>query len=67
LPAAAPWMKLSETVEYLRAVSPRLAIPIHQGLLSDNGTGIYYSRLAEMAPAGTEFRALAPSVEFRPQ
>ena len=30
-PAAAPWMKISEAVEYLRAVAPARAVPIHQG------------------------------------
>src|SRR5689334_23154149 len=32
LPATAPWEKLSETVDYLRAVAPRVAVPIHQGM-----------------------------------
>ncbi|TSD96663.1 MBL fold metallo-hydrolase [Skermania sp. ID1734] len=58
LPAAAPWMKISETVDYLRAVQPRFAFPIHQEVISDAGRGIYYSRLAEMAAEGTEFRVL---------
>jgi L-ascorbate metabolism protein UlaG (beta-lactamase superfamily) len=58
LPATAPWMKISEAVDYLRAVAPRLAVPIHQAILSAEGSGIYYGRLAEMAPAGSEFRAL---------
>ena len=58
LPAAAPWMKLSETVDYLRAVKPRFAFPIHQEVVSDAGRGIYYGRLAEMAPEGTEFKVL---------
>ena len=30
-PAAAPWMKISEAVDYLRAVAPARAVPIHQG------------------------------------
>ena len=30
-PAAAPWMKISEAVDYLRAVAPTRAVPIHQG------------------------------------
>ncbi|MFH5206992.1 MBL fold metallo-hydrolase [Antrihabitans spumae] len=58
LPAAAPWMKLSETIDYLRAVAPRFAFPIHQEVVSDAGRGIYYARLKEMASEGTEFRVL---------
>ncbi|MBB3037405.1 MBL fold metallo-hydrolase [Hoyosella altamirensis] len=58
IPAAAPWMKISEAVDFLRSVQPRVAVPIHQGLLSDNGLGIYYGRLKEMSHEGTEFRTL---------
>ncbi len=58
LPAAAPWMKISETVDYLRAVKPRFAFPIHQEVISDAGRSIYYARLSEMADEATEFRVL---------
>jgi len=58
IPAVAPWMKVSEAVDYLRAVRPRLAVPIHQEVASQAGRGIYYSRLAEMAHEGTDFRVL---------
>jgi L-ascorbate metabolism protein UlaG (beta-lactamase superfamily) len=56
IPATAPWMKISETVDYLRAVAPRVALPIHQEIISEAGRGIYYGRLKEMAPKNTEFR-----------
>ncbi|MBD0324305.1 MAG: MBL fold metallo-hydrolase [Aldersonia sp.] len=58
IPAVAPWMKISEAVDYLRAVRPRLAVPIHQEVAAEGARGIYYSRLSEMAPDGTEFRVL---------
>ncbi|WP_278313572.1 MBL fold metallo-hydrolase [Lolliginicoccus levis] len=63
LPAAAPWMRIAEAIDYLRAVQPGTAIPVHQGILSDDGLGVYYSRLAEMARPGTRFRALEGEVE----
>ncbi|MBF6190507.1 MBL fold metallo-hydrolase [Nocardia implantans] len=59
-PAAAPWMRVSEAVDYLRAVAPRVALPIHYGIIRDEAQGIYFGRLSEMAPAGTEFRVLGP-------
>lgn len=59
-PAAAPWMRVSEAVDYLRAVAPRVALPIHYGIIREEAQGIYFGRLSEMAPAGTEFRVLAP-------
>jgi L-ascorbate metabolism protein UlaG (beta-lactamase superfamily) len=34
MPVGAPWLKAAEAVDYLRAVAPRVAVPIHDGLLS---------------------------------
>ncbi|MFI6997422.1 MBL fold metallo-hydrolase [Nocardia sp. NPDC050175] len=60
IPAAAPWMKLSEAVDYLRAVAPRTALPIHYGIIEQAAQGIYFGRLSEMGPAGTEFTVVEP-------
>ncbi|MFI9506006.1 MBL fold metallo-hydrolase [Nocardia sp. NPDC052566] len=60
IPAAAPWMRISEAVDYLRAVGPRTAFPIHYGIIEPAGQGIYFGRLAEMGPAGTEFTVIEP-------
>lgn len=58
-PGAAPWLKISEAVDFLRAVAPRFAFPIHQAVLSDAGRAIHNARLAEMADPRTEYRVLA--------
>lgn len=55
-PAAAPWMKVSEAVDYLRAVGPSRAVPIHQGIIAPDARGIYYGRLSEMT--STDFQVL---------
>jgi L-ascorbate metabolism protein UlaG (beta-lactamase superfamily) len=55
-PAAAPWMKIAEAVDYLRAVAPTHAVPIHQAIIEPNARGIYYGRLSEMTD--TDFRVL---------
>ncbi len=55
-PAAAPWMKISEAVDFLRAVAPTHAVPIHQGVVAPEARGIYYGRLSEMTD--TDFRVL---------
>ncbi|MGV9801228.1 MBL fold metallo-hydrolase [Mycobacterium sp. NPDC003449] len=57
-PAAAPWMKISEAVDFLRAVAPARAVPIHQGILAPNAYGAYYGRLSEMT--STDFQVLDP-------
>ena len=55
-PASAPWMKISEAVDYLRAVAPARAVPIHQGIIAPDARGIYYGRLTEMT--STDFQVL---------
>jgi L-ascorbate metabolism protein UlaG (beta-lactamase superfamily) len=34
IPAAAPWSKISETVDYLMEVKPQFVIPVHDGILA---------------------------------
>ncbi|GEM29793.1 MBL fold metallo-hydrolase [Nocardia neocaledoniensis] len=60
IPAAAPWMRIWDAVDYLRAVNPRTAVPIHHGVIDPAAHGVYFGRLTEMAPAGTEFRVIQP-------
>ncbi|MBH0780634.1 MBL fold metallo-hydrolase [Nocardia bovistercoris] len=60
IPAAAPWMRISEAVDYLRSVRPRTAIPIHFGIIEQAARGIYFGRLTEMAPPATEFALISP-------
>ena len=62
-PAAAPWMKIAEAVDYLRAVAPQHAVPIHQGIIAPEARGIFYSRLAEMTD--TDFRILTEENSVR--
>jgi len=53
LPIGGPWMKLSESIDYLRAVSPKVAIPIHQGGLAAAHRALHCDLLTKLAPAGT--------------
>ena len=63
-PAAAPWMKISEAVDYLRAVAPRVAVPIHQGIIATEARGIYHGRLAEMGRADFQVLPQESAVTF---
>jgi L-ascorbate metabolism protein UlaG (beta-lactamase superfamily) len=47
----APWLKLSEAVDYVRAVDPRVAVPIHEGETTDPGK--YAGMLGAFSPEGT--------------
>lgn len=40
IPAAAPWMKIGEAMDYLAAVHPRLAFPTHDAISSSAGKEI---------------------------
>jgi L-ascorbate metabolism protein UlaG (beta-lactamase superfamily) len=45
-----PWLKLAEAVDYVRAVRPRVAVPIHEGETTDPAK--YTGMLAAFAPDG---------------
>jgi len=53
LPTGAPWMKLSEAVDYLRAVAPRIAIPVHDGGLAPAHQQMHRGIMQKFAPEGT--------------
>lgn len=42
LPVGGPWMKISEAVDFARAVAPRVIIPIHQGGLAEVHRQLHY-------------------------
>ncbi|MPY98762.1 MAG: MBL fold metallo-hydrolase [Actinophytocola sp.] len=56
LPTAAPWLKASEAVDFLRAVAPRIAVPIHEAVLAF--PQMHYGLFTNLAPDGTEVRVL---------
>lgn len=39
VPASAPWLKLAEALDFVRAIQPRRAYPIHDAMLNDLGLG----------------------------
>jgi len=56
LPTGAPWLKLSEAVDYLRAVGPRTAVPIHEAVLAM--PAMHYRMFDGLAPEQTTVRVL---------
>lgn len=56
LPAGAPWLKISEAIDYLRAVAPRVAVPIHQAVLAK--PEVHYKLLRMLKPEATTFTEL---------
>src|SRR3989344_1008892 len=39
LPVAGPWMKLSEAIEYAKEIRPKIAFPVHDGMLQKDKIG----------------------------
>lgn len=61
LPANAPWLKVSEMIDYVREVAPQRAYAIHDGLLNANGLGLMQSLLkVAAAPTGAQYVRLEP-------
>jgi L-ascorbate metabolism protein UlaG (beta-lactamase superfamily) len=59
LPVSAPWMKVAEAADYLRAVGPRVAVPIHDAILSDAGRALTDRVIGTLAGA-TVYRRVPP-------
>ena len=53
LPASAPWMAVKEAVDYFRAVSPAVAVPIHEKMLAN--PAMVYSLITRLGPTGTRW------------
>lgn len=52
----APWSKMQETIDFLRSVRPRLALPVHDAVASPEGRPIFINQSTNLAPEGTEVR-----------
>lgn len=60
VPVGAPWMKLSDAVDWLRVVRPKVAVPVH-----DYGyvfAEMAYHVFERLSPAGTTIMALSSEV-----
>ena len=59
LPVAAPWMKVEEAIEFMKAVGARFTFPTHDAVLSPIGKQITDSVVGRFAEAaGTEYRRI---------
>ncbi len=59
VPITAPWSALKETIDFVRAVRPAIAVPIHDAIVSPPGRGLYLSQTTNFAPDGMAMRDLA--------
>ncbi|MFD2416561.1 MBL fold metallo-hydrolase [Amycolatopsis pigmentata] len=59
-PLAGPWMKLSQGIDFVRAVAPTTVVPIHDAGLAPAHRGLHRALFTEFAPEGTKLRTLDP-------
>jgi L-ascorbate metabolism protein UlaG (beta-lactamase superfamily) len=61
VPAGAPWLKISEVIDYVLAVKPRRSFPAHEMLLSRAGKDMSNARIRTATEqGGGEFFAIEP-------
>ena len=61
LPVHAPWSKVSEVIDYVRAVDADQAYAVHDGLLNDTGLGFLAGLLGPQGPGTpTPYSRLTP-------
>ncbi len=64
-PAGAPWMKISEAMDYVQAVAPRRAFPTHEMVLSRAGVSLSNVRLGwATEQGGGHYLPLEPGDEL---
>ncbi|MER7169093.1 MBL fold metallo-hydrolase [Micromonospora sp. NPDC000207] len=61
-PIHAPWSKFSEVVDFIRAVAPRRAFALHDGLLNDNGLAVLDRQYTALSDC--EYARLAPGTRL---
>ncbi|GAA3692465.1 MBL fold metallo-hydrolase [Zhihengliuella alba] len=55
VPLHAPWSRSADVIDFLIAVRPRRAVPIHDGLLNERGRGLVLEHAARLSsPFGVE-------------
>lgn len=65
IPASAPWMKISEAMDFLAAVKPKIAFPTHDAILSDVGKNLADRMLGVVAEkASVTYQRLQEPVEL---
>ncbi|GAA1734684.1 MBL fold metallo-hydrolase [Luedemannella helvata] len=57
VPVSGPWLKLSESVDFVRAIRPRRAVALHDCLLSDAGFLVTDANMSKLS--GCEYTRLA--------
>ncbi|NHC46824.1 MBL fold metallo-hydrolase [Motilibacter aurantiacus] len=58
VPIVAPWSNIGQTVDFVRAVKPKVAFPIHDAIIVPPAYGIFDNTVQGLGPEGTTFRRI---------
>jgi L-ascorbate metabolism protein UlaG (beta-lactamase superfamily) len=64
IPAHAPWSKVSELIDYIRAVAPTQSIAIHDALLNDLGLNLVANLLGGPLTGPAGYTRLVPPADL---
>jgi len=59
VPICAPWCAVKETIAFTRRITPRIAVPIHDAIVTPAGRKLYVGHTAGYGPEGMELRDLS--------
>lgn len=59
LPVAGPWMKISDAIDYAKLLKPRIAFPVHDGMLNKFGAVSHFLPQKFLPPEGIAFEIIA--------
>ncbi|NMO04466.1 MBL fold metallo-hydrolase [Gordonia sp. TBRC 11910] len=59
-PLAGPWMKLSEGIDFIRAVAPDVVVPVHDAGLAPAHRGLHRALFTDFGPTDSTFTPLDP-------
>lgn len=61
LPITAPWARVATTADYLAAVRPTRAFPIHDSIVSETGWNLYLRLAGELGGEGVDVHRVGPT------
>lgn len=62
---SAPWCKIADSIDYVKSVKPKVAIPVHDAVLSELGKGFNNNWLKSTCDEiGAEIAILGPNTGF---
>ncbi len=65
VPLAAPWASAGQTADFVAAVGPAHAFPIHDGALNEDGRALYLRVLAGLTGPETTLHHLDPAATLQ--